>query len=99
MLRSASLIVLLLCFVFPVAAGAQTDAGPFARIAIMRALDGHSVELEEGYIRHLEWHRQVRDPFKWYSYSVWASSERQRWIVYATFGHSSNSLSNPLLPA
>jgi hypothetical protein len=81
------------------AAAAQTEPGPFARIAIMRAIDGRSVEWEEGYIRHLEWHRQVKDPFKWYSYSVWASSERQGWIVYATFGHASSSLSNPLLPA
>lgn len=80
-------------------ASAQTEPGPYARIAIMRAIDGHSVEWEEGYIRHLEWHRQVKDPFKWYSFSVWASSERQRWIVYATFGHSANSLSSPLLPA
>jgi hypothetical protein len=57
---------------------AQTEQRPYARIAIMRAIDGHSVEWEEGYIRHLEWHRRVKDPFKWYSYSVWASSERQR---------------------
>jgi hypothetical protein len=78
---------------------AQTERGPYARIAIMRALDGHSVEWEAGYVRHLEWHRQVKDPFKWYSYSVWASTERQRWIVYATFGHTAASLSNPIAPA
>jgi hypothetical protein len=34
----------------------------------MRAIDGHSVEWEEGYIRYLEWHRRVKDSFKWYSY-------------------------------
>jgi hypothetical protein len=73
--------------------------GPFARIAIMRALDGHGVEWEAGYIRHLEWHRQVKDPFNWYSYSVWASSERQRWILYATFGHTAAELSSPVDPA
>ena len=72
--------------------------GPYARIAIMRALDGHSVELEAGYIRHLEWHRQANDPFAWYSYSVWASRERQRWIIYATFGHTAAELSNPVSP-
>ena len=77
----------------------QTERGPYARIAIMRALDGHSVEWEAGYVRHLEWHRQVKDPFKWYSYSVWASTERQRWIVYATFGHAAASLSSPIAPA
>jgi len=78
---------------------AQTERGPYARIAIMRAIDGHGVEWEEGYIRHLEWHRRVKDPFNWYSYSIWASSERQRWIIYATFGHAASSLSNPISPA
>ena len=73
--------------------------GPYARIAIMRAIDGHSVEWEAGYVRHLEWHRQAKDPFNWYSYSVWASSERQRWIIYATFGHTAAELSNPVSPA
>jgi len=65
----------------------------------MRALDGHSVDWEAGYIRHLEWHRQAKDPFNWYSYSVWASTERQRWIIYATFGQSAAELSNPVSPA
>jgi hypothetical protein len=73
--------------------------GPYARIAIMRAIDGHSVDWEAGYIRHLEWHRQAKDPFAWYSYSVWASTERQRWIIYATFGHTAAELSNPVSPA
>jgi hypothetical protein len=81
------------------AADRPTDRGPYARIAIMRAIDGHSVEWEAGYVRHLEWHRQAKDLFNWYSYSVWASTERQRWIVYATFGHSAAGLSNPVSPA
>jgi hypothetical protein len=78
---------------------AQTEVGPFARIAILRANDGQTVDLEAGYMRHLEWHRQAKDTFKWYSYSVWASTERQRWLIYATFGHTAESLSNPVNPA
>jgi hypothetical protein len=78
---------------------AQTGRGPYARIAIMRALEGHSVEWEAGYIRHLEWHRRAKDTFGWYSYSVWASTEHQRWIIYATFGHTAAELSNPVSPA
>lgn len=75
-------------------------SGPYARIAVMRALDeSHTVDLEAGYIRHLEWHRQAKDPFSWYSYSIWASTERQRWIIYATFGHTAAELSNPVSPA
>jgi len=90
--------------VFPALLVSQTGqngqaSGPYARIAIMRAVDGHSVEWEAGYIRHLAWHRQARDPFNWYSYSVWASGEHQRWIVYATFGHTAAELGNPLSPA
>jgi hypothetical protein len=66
----------------------------------MRALDErHSVDLEAGYVRHLEWHRQVKDPFGWYSYSISASTERQRCIIYATFGHTAAELSNPISPA
>jgi hypothetical protein len=73
--------------------------GLYARIAVMRARDeGHSVDLEAGYMRHLEWHRQAKDPFAWYSYSVWASTERQRWIIYASFGHTAAELSNPVSP-
>jgi hypothetical protein len=88
-------------FVAQTAQTAQTEQapGPYARIAIMRALDGHSVDLEAGYVRHLEWHRQAKDTFAWYSYSVWASTERQRWIIYATFGHTTAELSNPVSPA
>ena len=47
--------------VFPVVLAAQTGKepdvqsgkGPYARIAILRALDGHTVDFEAGYMRHL----------------------------------------------
>ena len=59
-------------FIAQIAQTAQTEqaAGPYARIAILRALDGQTVDLEAGYIRHLEWHRQAKDTFRWYSYSL-----------------------------
>src|SRR5215469_3522651 len=90
---------------FPTLLNSQTTnngqaPGLYARIAIMRALDErHTVDWEAGYVRHLEWHRQAKDPFAWYSYSVWASTEKQRWIIYATFGHTAAELSNPVSPA
>jgi hypothetical protein len=95
---------LLVGTVFPTLLISQTTQnvrapGAYARIAIMRALDGHSVDWEAGYIRHLEWHRQAKDTFAWYSYSFWASTDRQRWIIYATFGHTAAELSNPVSPA
>lgn len=98
------ILTVLITVAFPVLLVSQSGPGsqapgPYARIAIMRALEGHSVEFEAGYIRHLDWHRQAKDTFNWYSYSVWASPERQRWIMYATFGHTGTELSNPVSPA
>jgi hypothetical protein len=79
-------------------ADAQTGKGPYARIAMLRPLDGHTVDFEAGYVRHLEWHRQAKDPFTWYGWSVWAS-ERQRWFVYATFGHAAADFDRAVSPA
>jgi hypothetical protein len=76
----------------------QSARGPYARIAILRPHDGDTVDFEAGYIRHLEWHRHARDAWVWYGWTIWAG-ERQRWFVYATFGHSSASLDNPVAPA
>jgi hypothetical protein len=77
--------------------GAQTDK-PYARIAILRPHDGETVDFEAGYIRHLEWHRQAKDSWIWYGWSV-TFGDRQRWFVYASFGHSAESLDHPVPPA
>jgi len=92
-------ILALLC-IAPLSAHlpAQTEAGPYARIAVLRPHDGKTVDFEAGYIRHLDWHRKAQDKSVWYGWNVWAG-ERQRWFVYATFGHSAASLGNPVQPA
>ena len=77
---------------------AQSERGPYARIALLRPHDGATVDFESGYIRHLDWHRQAKDPFVWYGWTIWAG-ERQRWFVYATFGHTAASLNSPVAPA
>jgi hypothetical protein len=91
-------VVLIAAVVVPVTAIAQTEAGPIARIAVLRPHDGKTTDFEAGYIRHLEWHERNKDPFAWFGWSIWAG-ERQRWFVYATFGHSPQSLGNPVNPA
>src|SRR5258706_8752333 len=82
----------------PTLLAAQTGQGPYARIAILRPHDGQTVDFEAGYIRHLDFHRQAKDTWVWYGWSV-TFSERQRWFVYASFGHSAVSLDNPVSPA
>jgi hypothetical protein len=76
----------------------QPQPGPFARIAVLRPNDGHTLDFEAGYIRHLTWHQQAKDRWVWYGWNV-TFGERQRWFVYASFGHSAESLDNPVPPA
>jgi hypothetical protein len=90
--------VLVWALLFPGALLAESSSGPYARIAVLRPNDGDTVDFEAGYIRHLEWHRQAKDPWTWYGWTIW-SGERQRWFVYATFGHTAASLSNSVSPA
>jgi hypothetical protein len=97
-LRTVITVAALLAASWAMPTSAQTEAGPYARIAVLRPHDGRTVEFEAGYIRHLEWHRQAKDASVWYGWNVWAG-ERQRWFVYATFGHSATSLANPVQPA
>ena len=80
------------------AASSDSDHGPYARIAFLKPRDGNTVDFEAGYIRHLEWHRQANDPFVWYGWTIWAG-ERQRWLVYATFGHSAAAFDSAVKPA
>ena len=91
----ALIAALLITAVRPADLAAQTEKGPFARIAILRPHNGDTVDFEAGYLRHLEFHRQARDTWSWYGWSIWAG-DRQRWFVYATFGHSAASLDNPV---
>jgi len=90
--------VLLAALVVPALLAAQTERGPYARIAVLRPHDGKTVDFEAGYIRHLDFHRQARDTWVWYGWTIWAG-ERQRWFVYASFGHSAADLDHPVAPA
>jgi len=77
---------------------AQNKRGAYARIAFLRPHDGRTVDFEAGYIRRLQWHKQAGDTWVWYGWNI-SVGERQRWFVYATFGHSAASLDNPVSPA
>jgi hypothetical protein len=79
-------------------AEAAETSGQYARIAFLRPFDGDTVDFEAGYLRHLEWHRRNGDAWTWLGWTIWAG-DRQRWFVYATFGHSAENLGNPVNPA
>jgi hypothetical protein len=80
-----------------VAAG-EAPAGPYARIAMFHPLDGHNVDFEAAYVRHLAWHTQARDTWTWYGYTI-NYSDRRYWFIYASFGHAAADFDNPVDPA
>lgn len=61
----------------------QTDA---ARIVVIRPHTGHQGEFQQGYRRHLEWHRQNKDPWTWYGWRI-ATGARVGYFMDGTFGH------------
>jgi len=82
---------------FPAVLAAQTGRGPYARIAFLRPNDGATVEFEAGYVRHLAWHRSAGETWSWYGWNI-TFGERQRWFVYASFGHSAGALDSAVAP-
>lgn len=104
--RRARVALLLIVLASSGRAGAQHTTGstpptgdaPYARIAILRPHDGDTVDFEAGYMRHLAWHQQARDTWAWYGWTI-TFGDRQRWFVYASFGHTAASLDAPVAPA
>jgi hypothetical protein len=104
-MRSHEVVVALVALgAVAAAALAQSDVppakarGPYAYIAFLKPRDGNTVDFEAGYTRHLEWHRQAGDPWTWYGWTIWAG-ERQRRLVYATFGHAAAAFDASVSPA
>lgn len=92
------LSILAFALLVTAASGAEPEHGSYARIAVLRPHDGDTVDFEAGYIRHLEWHRQAADKWVWYGWNI-TYGDRQRWLVYASFGHPAADFDNPVSPA
>jgi hypothetical protein len=91
-------LALLAAAILPPRLGAESQRGPYARISVLHPREGHTVDFEAGYVRHLAWHQQSKDTWVWYGWNV-TFGERQRWFVYASFGHSAAALDSPVAPA
>ena len=93
-----SLAILGIVLLAGAATSAAAEPGPYSRIAVLRPHDGDTVDFEAGYIRHLDWHKQAGDMWTWYGWNV-TYGDRQRWFVYATFGHAAADFDSPVQPA
>lgn len=84
------------------AAGSETDSrasgGDLGRLTIIEPKEGMGREFEEGYKRHLEWHRRNDDPWSWLGWTI-VMGERPGTFVDASFDHSAADLDAPIAPA
>ena len=74
-------IFLALCLVLPV----QATPGVAAHFYVYKMQPGATDSFEQGYRRHLAWHRAHRDPLSWYGWSI-EDGERRGYFVDASVG-------------
>lgn len=69
-----------------------------ARITILAPNSGMQKDLEEGYKRHLEWHRSNGDKWTWYGWTV-ITGPRFGYLIDGTFHHDRADFNAPVAPA
>ncbi len=79
-------------------AQAQQPTAAAARIVVIKPKEGMQKQFEEGYKRHLDWHRRKRDKWTWYGWQI-VSGDRLGFFVDGTFGHRWEDFDTPVAPA
>jgi hypothetical protein len=77
---------------------AQPSTGLAARIVVIKPKEGMQKQFEEGYKRHLEWHRRNKDSWVWYGWQIIAGS-RLGYFMDGTFGHRWENFDAAVSPA
>ncbi len=85
--------------VFIAAAVVAEEKKPmFARITVIAPREGLARQFEEGYKRHLDWHRDAGDSWTWYGWTV-ATGERLGWFIDGTFDRAAEDFDAAVKPA
>jgi hypothetical protein len=65
MRKLAVLSVLFLVFALGIPAVGQQDPGSISRLFLVKAKPGMEQQFEEGYKKHIAWHREQKDSWTW----------------------------------
>jgi hypothetical protein len=98
MARALVLCLLIMFWVPALSVKAQQPRGGAARLVLIKPKEGMQKQFEEGYKRHLEWHRQNKDPWTWYGWQV-VTGEHLGYFIDGTFGHAWEEFDRPVSPA
>ena len=77
---------------------AVNPQGTAAQLVMWEAKPGMAKEMEEGYKRHLDWHRRNDDWWAWEGWSI-TSGDRFGYFVDGTFFHTWKDLDHRVAPA
>lgn len=94
-LRIASALLVLAC---ALPANAGQPAADYARVVVIVPRDGQVAAFEQGYARHLQWHRRQADPWTWHGWSF-VLGERLGQFMDGTFGHPAADFDAAVDPA
>lgn len=77
---------------------AQEKPGAYARIVTISPHPGKDAEFAAGYERHIQWHKNNKDPWTWYGWTV-VLGPRLGYFMDGTFGHKAQDFDNAIKPA
>jgi hypothetical protein len=92
------LTLLPLWLVFQAFLAQAQQSGNVARLVVWEIKPNMEHDFEEGYKRHLAWHRQNGDKWTWHGWMI-ISGERDGHFVDGTFLHAWNDLDSPVSAA
>lgn len=85
-------------FSISIGCGAQEKPGAYARIVTISPHPGKDAEFTAGYERHIQWHKNNKDPWAWYGWTV-VLGPRLGYFMDGTFGHPAQDFDNAIKPA
>jgi hypothetical protein len=77
---------------------AQQTGSSYARMVVIVPRPGQAEAFEQGYERHLQWHRNAHDPWTWYGWTFVLGNRINRFMD-GTFDHAAADFDAAVQPA
>jgi predicted component of type VI protein secretion system len=95
---SRRLVFLLPLFHMLSGSASAQDSGTAVRLLFWQIKPGMTRDFEEGYKRHLDWHRRHHDTWAWHGWMI-TSGERYGYFMDASFQHRWSDFDAPVTPS
>jgi hypothetical protein len=96
--HALKVIVAALTLAWAIPAFAQQASPSYARMVVIVPKPGQADAFEQGYERHLQWHRGAKDTWTWYGWTFVLGNRINRFMD-GTFGHTAADFDAAVQPA